>query len=328
MSQFFRGNFGKLFTGERGAALIITLAVTSILTIYTGAMFVYMKTGRISSFRFSRRAQTLYLAKTGADIAIRQLASDSLWRNTQTDTRFNDVSFGEGIFDIDTVTVNANGTLNIASHGYIPDKTNPISHRTISQVARIVPGTPADVDTNMAIVIAGDLTNINIRDEDNNLDPSLGSDNDTPPDIMKSGLVQMSNDQGHTQLGNFSPVSGWPNGDFYYSGDTPNVTYVTGNLSVSGGSTVYGIFVIDGNVVLNGSARVEGVLYLPNPTSTIIHGGGAPAENSVVGGIISWGDVTGTGSHADVQIQKTYMTSFSYSGGTPPSVYVVSWREE
>ena len=42
MNRFLPRDFKRLFKGERGAALILTLAVSSILTMYLGAMFIYM----------------------------------------------------------------------------------------------------------------------------------------------------------------------------------------------------------------------------------------------------------------------------------------------
>ncbi|MDZ7290179.1 MAG: hypothetical protein ONB42_09630, partial [candidate division KSB1 bacterium] len=119
----------------------------------------------------------------------------------------------------------------------------------------------------------------------------------------------------------------YPNGSYYYSGTTPNVTHVTGNLTVQGGRNVYGIFIIEGNAVLDGNARVEGILYLPNPTSTVIHGGGDPRESSVTGGILTWGTVDGTGRHISVKFWPSYMRPFvsGYAPDNPP-MRVLSWQ--
>ena len=102
-----------------------------------------------------------------------------------------------------------------------------------------------------------------------------------------------------------------------------------GDLKVRGGRTVYGTFIVEGDIVLEGSARVEGVLYLKNPGYTIQYGSGNPGESSVTGGIIANGDIDGTGNRIDVTYNPAYMSNFAVTTNVSGqgSVEVISWKE-
>jgi hypothetical protein len=72
----------------------------------------------------------------------------------------------------------------------------------------------------------------------------------------------------------FHPDDGFPGtGGFYYDSTavpkTPNLIYVDGDLHVRDDLTVYGVFIVEGDVLLNSNARINGVLYLPNVSSRI-----------------------------------------------------------
>ncbi len=166
------------------------------------------------------------------------------------------------------------------------------------------------------------------KDEFGNPDTTLLVEN-APfmPEIDYDGLVAQAAAQLHVKFGNFIPANGYPNNSFYYFGTTPNVTHVQGNLTISGGRTVYGIFVVEGNVELQGSGRLEGILFLPNSSSTVAYGGGDPNESSVSGGILSYGTVDGTGNHISVQLNPTYLQAFvnNYAPENPP-IRVLSWE--
>jgi hypothetical protein len=171
---------------------------------------------------------------------------------------------------------------------------------------------------------------VNAKDSTGADDPDLlVKDADSIPEIDEAALAAMSTAQGHDQTAStFSPADGYPNGSFYQAdGVTPNVTHVMNNFYVGGGRTIYGIFVVEGDVVLNGSSRIEGVIYLPNPTSTIITGGGDPTESTITGGIISHGDISGTGNHISVHHWPEYMKKFGdYQIGEDPVGTVISWQ--
>jgi|GEM_PF-825831 len=180
-----------------------------------------------------------------------------------------------------------------------------------------------------AIFSTEDIDNVTALDEAGDPDSTLMIAN-APflPDMDDSTLIAMATVQGHVETGGeFAPSHGYPNFNFYFVGTTPNVTWVQGDLRVNGGTTVYGIFVVDGNIILHGSSRVEGVLYLRSITGIIIHGGGNPTESSVTGGVVANGDIDGTGNHITVTYNSEYMGKFGEHEIRETVGQVFSWRE-
>ena len=182
-----------------------------------------------------------------------------------------------------------------------------------------------------AIWAKDSVTNVSAKDSLGNFDPSLLIEN-APfmPEIDHDDLVNQAASQGHVQTDAvFEPDDEYPNSSFYYSGTTPNFTHVLGDLRVHGGRRVYGIFIVEGNATLEGSSRIDGVLYLPNSTSTILYGGGNPNEASITGGILTWGTIDGTGNHISVQHDPDYMRPFieGYSPNNAP-MRVLTWQQD
>jgi len=181
----------------------------------------------------------------------------------------------------------------------------------------------------LAIYTTGHVFNVSGKDSLGNTDPDMVvTQAESVPTIDEAALTAMSTAQGHDQFDAvFKPADGYPNGSFYQAdGVTPNVTHVMNDFQVLGGRTVYGIFVVEGDVTLNGNSRIEGVIYLPNPTSTIIHGGGDPSESTITGGLVSHGDIWGTGNHISVQHWPEFMREFcKYQTGPDQSTVIISW---
>jgi hypothetical protein len=188
-----------------------------------------------------------------------------------------------------------------------------------------------------AIWAKDSVTNVTTKDSLGNVDPNLLVEN-APfmPNIDEAGMISEAVSQGHQQAGGFEPNDGYPeegededDRDFYYDdvAKTPHVTHVQGDFRVRGGRTVYGIFLIEGNAYLEGNSRVQGVLVLPNPSSTVIHGGGNPSESSVTGGVLTWGTVDGTGNHISVTFKPSYLGSLikEFLPDNPP-MRVLSWQ--
>jgi hypothetical protein len=182
--------------------------------------------------------------------------------------------------------------------------------------------------SDFAIYSTGDVDNVTPLDEDGNPDPNIMEEGaDSMPNIDDAALIALATAQGHFFAGDFNPAHGYPNFNFYASGAIPNVTYVGGHLTVGGGRTVYGIYMVEGNIVLHGSSRVHGVLYLLNPSSVVLHGGGNPSESNVTGGIVANGDIDGTGNHITVNYDSEYMSKFGEFENMTNAREVVLWRE-
>ncbi len=270
-----------------------------------------MTTDSRMSVNFVQTLQAQYLAEAGVEYGISLVFQGQRGPYTET------VSSGGGYFSlsieeaVDEITLISTGDIDRAEKGvevkmsYQP----PIG--------------------DFAIFSTDEIDNVTPLDEAGDPDPSLMIEN-APflPDMDDSTLIALATAQGHVETAaEFSPAHGYPNFNFYYSGNTPNVTWVQNDFRVNGGRTVYGIFVVDGSIRLNGSSRVEGVLYLRNPLGIVIHGGGNPTQSSVTGGIIANGTVDGTGNHITVHYNSEYMGKFEEHEIRESVGQIFSWRE-
>ena len=178
-----------------------------------------------------------------------------------------------------------------------------------------------------AVYLQGTATNINPKDSLDNLDYDLMADNvSSMPAIDNASLYALSTAQGNDQFAaTFKPANGY-GGSFYRAdGVTPNVHHVCGDMNVLGGRTIYGLFVVDGSITIAGSARVIGVIYVVNPMATLILGGGSPTGASITGGIVSHGDLFGTGSHIDITHKASYMKTFAQWSGPIAGFRLLAW---
>ncbi|MDZ7360144.1 MAG: hypothetical protein ONB46_05380 [candidate division KSB1 bacterium] len=162
------------------------------------------------------------------------------------------------------------------------------------------------------------------------------------PKINKDSLVTAATAQGHLSNygwedddgpysggGHFHPSHGFPNGSFYYDStaisQAANVIYIQGDLHIRDNRTIYGIYVVEGNVLLNENASIKGVLYLPNPTSRVYNRESAGSQ--ITGGIVTWGRVDGRGYPIVVRHQPRFLRELvsNYAPNNPP-IRVLSWK--
>ncbi len=285
--------------------IILTLATLCV------ASLSLMITDSRMSVNFLQRLQAQYLAEAGIEYGIKLIL------NGQTGDYQGTVSIGEGSFAISIEQ--EDDELTLTSTGYIDRAEKGVQVKMSYQ--------PPIED--FGIFSTDDIDNVTALDESGDPDSSLMLAN-APflPDMDDSTLIAMATVQGHVETDSvFIPSHGYPNFNFYFGGTTPNVTWVQGDLRVNGGTTVYGIFVVDGDIILDGSSRVEGVLYLRNNDGIIIHGGGNPTQSSVTGGIVAKGDIDGTGNHITVQYDSEYMGRFGEHEIRETVSQVFSWRE-
>ncbi len=114
-------------------------------------------------------------------------------------------------------------------------------------------------------------------------------------------------------------------GSYYYSGNVPNIIYVSGDLTVHGNTNVYGVYWVTGSVTISGSGRVHGIIICEGGDITL-KGGGNPSAVNIDGGIIHYGANTlaATGNHVDIEINTGF---FDALNNTIPDITVVSWQE-
>jgi len=259
---------------------------------------------------FVQRLQAQYLAEAGVEYGISLIFQGQGGPYTET------VSACGGYFSL---SIEQDSVLTLTSTGNIDRAEKGVGVKMIYR--------PPIGD--FAIFSTDDIDNVTGLDEAGDPDPSLMVAN-SPflPDMDDSTLIALATVQGHVETGGaFVPSHGYPNFNFYFSGTIPNVTWVQGDLEVLGGTTVYGIFIVDEDIILHGSSRVEGVLYMRNSSGIVIHGGGNPTQSSVTGGIVSNGDIDGTGNHITVQYNSEYMWKFGEHEQSETVSQVFSWRE-
>lgn len=254
------------------------------------------------------KSKTFYAAESALELAIWDLEHDG-------DGELNNLAIGGTTI---TTTVTGDSILEASA-----------SQNGISTDLQVYFNLDTTILDEVAIYCTEEVTNVNALDSNRVVDPDLLVENaDSLPTIQYSDLVNLANAQGQVQTAaNFKPSDGYPNGNFYYSPGVPNVTHVQGNLNVSGGRTIYGIYLVEGDATfMNGSARLVGVLYLPNADSRF-NGGGDPSESSVTGGIVVNGHVDGNGNHITIQQQPEYMKIFSVFERSDGVFKLLRWTE-
>lgn len=187
-----------------------------------------------------------------------------------------------------------------------------------------------DATVNQFAVWAKDsVHNVSTNDSLNNSNPSLKiAPAPFMPEIDKVALVDEATNQGNVQSGSsFHPPSNYPNGSFYDAGVTPNVTHVLGDLYVHNGTTIYGIYIVEGNVYFDPDGALFGVLYLPNASSSVNHQGGGVDIGRIRGGVITWGTMDGGNNIIRVRHWPSYLSAF-FSNYVPrnPQMRVIAWE--
>ena len=182
--------------------------------------------------------------------------------------------------------------------------------------------------SDFAVYLEGGATNINTQDSLGVDDPEVMADNVAAlPVIDVATLYAMSTAQGHDQaVADFVAPDGYGVSFYQADGVTPNVHHISGDLTVLGGRSVYGIFVVDGSIDIAGAARVIGIIYVVNPNVTMILGGGNPSGASINGGIVSRGDLFGTGSHINIKHVPDYMRTFAQWSDPIAGFRVMAWE--
>ncbi|MCK5145123.1 hypothetical protein KAR48_00110 [bacterium] len=182
--------------------------------------------------------------------------------------------------------------------------------------------------TDYAAYLDGSATNISSRDSTGVDAPELILENiPDMPGIDQASLAALSTAQGNNQIdATFTPADGYGGSFFQADGITPTVHHVSGNLDLQSARTIYGIFVVDGSITIAGSARVTGIIYATNSSVTMILGGGSPTGATIDGGVVSAGNMFGTGSNIYVNHVPVYMRAFAQFVDPVTGFMVMSWN--
>jgi len=248
---------------------------------------------------------------SGAYIALNKLFVDQTWRGP-----YNSIFLGNDSISVSVVDTAPN-RISIVAEGHNPNLKD-------STQAMVFDG----VFNEFAVWAKDSVVNVTTMDSLNNTNLALLME-DAPymPEINKAGLISEATAQNNVEIGNFNPPNGYPNGSFYYFLTTPNVTHVTGDLFVQNNRTIYGIYIVEGDVNIQSDGLVRGVLYLPNAASEVHHGGSGSEFGRVNGGIVTWGTIDGDAYNIQVRHWPSYLHALvsNYVTNNPP-MRVIAWK--
>lgn len=305
------------------AMLILALGFSALF----GTMTLNMSRYSLESVKSFSNYYTTNVARNAATSGVYMILS-KLYRDNSWRAGYSNLTLAGSSLNVALQDHNSNATLSTMELKVISTATYGNTTKTVEALL----GIPPDL-ADLAIFVTDTIVDVKALNESRVEDPSLVVMN--APEMLpfnKDGLVALASAQSHVINGNFTPPDNWPSNDptkdFYWDSvnDVPNVTHVKGNLTINGGTQVYGIFVVEGNATLNGSSRLEGVLYLPNPGTIVIHGGGDPKESTVTGGVFANASMYGTGNHITVEYEIDYMALFG-EFQLAKNMYIVSWKE-
>jgi hypothetical protein len=139
--------------------------------------------------------------------------------------------------------------------------------------------------------------------------------NQTALKAMADGVYRLLDDEAFD-----APLSGRSSFWRDSPADTqPFITWVAGDMILTGNKELYGIFWVEGDrVSLSGEVRLHGVLFAPNALEVKIPGEGALGSPSIRGQVVTGaGGVKSAGSEIGVQLVGEYVEAFSDVGGAP-----------
>jgi hypothetical protein len=302
----------ELFRQEGFVSAIILIFLVTLGLMGMGA-FVLMKSEGESVANNAKGLQLEYAANGGANYALRHLEEGTL--------------SGLGPFTIGDVVVSADTTVDDE------DTYLDISASTDGMDREITLELYEGPLEEHAVVTTGDTEWIFTKDSLGNWDGSLRLDHlHRMPGLDEASMLAVSTSQIHDQSGTFVPLNNYPDTSFYFSPGVPNVTHAEGDMVLMAGRTIYGIFIVEGSVTIETGALIEGVLYLNNEDNSVtISGSGSLTVDSVIGGIVSKGDmIDGSSFTCYVQHDPVYMSFFATYLNNPNArvVKINQWTYE
>ena len=279
---------------EKGSISIAsTFPVVLILSILRLESLSVLTTQGHTTVNFTQATQAQYFGEAGIDYGIKRMFQG------QTLPYSKSVSTDGGAFN--TETADQASVVQLISSSGVDE-----AEKAIAVLIRIRPA----IGDN-AIYATEKLTEVATLDESDAPEASfLVESAPSLPDTENSRIIDMAILHGHVETrSTFMPSHG----------------YV--QQKVNGGRSAYGTSSVEREVTLNGSARLEGVLYTINPSGSQIPGGGSPLRSSVTGGIVANRNIAATGNHTTVYYDSKYMDRFYDFENRNNAWQIISWRE-
>jgi hypothetical protein len=269
---------------------------------------------------FEKNAQKDALG-TGAYMALNRLYRNRAWRDGYSNKQFNEDTINVAIQDQSTDSTLLPNVLRIEVNSSNPSGSDDLdmllfdsnfdgyavwAKDSVASVATADPFT--EYAPYMPIIDDAGLANEAANQTDATAQPHVYGSAGT--------IFQTTSDP-------FPPGSS----DFLYSGSTPNVIHILGHLKVPAGDTIYGIYIVEGNVILDDNAIVEGILYQPNAGSSVKSDDDLTTQSNVNGGVVTRGAVDGRGYPINVTLNSTRMDAFvsNFAPDNPP-MRILGWK--
>jgi len=308
----------------------ILIFLTTMASMGLGAALLIRNEAMSVEKQFSS-LQTDYAAIAGARYALARMQLGDLEEGT--------TFYIGGTSVLMDSSMNEDGKTVIDVYSTTTGSLDPIT----SHMSVLMDG-PWNVEDKAIFSIGNTSWLIDVRDEDRvsndwyNFDGDAQED-DSIPVINTTALLAyaINQDASHEITVNYTIPADFPTGatDFYgsYGGYVqPHVFYVNGDLTVNHGLTAYGIYWVTGDVILNGRAKIMGVVYQGNSSSEVIFNETSGNEPRITGGVITAGRVKGDGLfdggyvNHDRDYMKTFCDLFRQFPDAPPVLEFERWE--
>jgi len=330
---------------KKGFVLVTSYMIVSVLLIIGIAFVMQSFNERKALTRDIESLKALNLAEAGIDDSFFNLKSTTSFEGNTFCS--SETGLGEGCTVSVVWPTNIFPKL-ITSTGYIPNYISPRAQRTLYATA-----IQSDLHNffDNAMYVAG---NINVSGGANMIGNAgvSGTGNVRSGGTIASNLVVASGSGSKISDSSINPLarldfetlkarsmaqgyynvapSQFPTTDFYYMGNEPNIIYLEHDLQLSGSTTVYGLFVVAGEVITNpdyfadasitGNVKIHGCIY---SRGTVTVGG----TSEIDGGV--WAGTAVLNGNIDIDRNIGYMNSLnasSYVHAATPQI--TAWRDK
>lgn len=299
---------------EKGMVLATIIGFITVLAVgFTGISALTTQKVR-AQHRSIHSVQAMYLAEAAIERAKVDLSGG--FDTVPTPNQGNVYQMGDGEYYFE-VTATADPDIHqVTGYGAVPNFADPEQTRSVQMEVASVP-TTIPIDFNYAI-FASDTIDINGSANTVNGDIFAGNNIDCSPaacpgvtgdkteqgqndypfpalnmDQMKAIAISQGNYFASTPDPADLPTSFYHTPPAGGSPGVPNIVYIEGTLTLSGGQTAGGLLIVagdyadnpsnpQGNVTMNGNSMVDGVIYAMGNVTTNGGGSTSPTINGVI----------------------------------------------
>jgi hypothetical protein len=333
--------------------MVLCLMVLGVLGVMSLWVLKTAFLNRLIAHNQVRQVQSFYLAESGLKIAVAGIQGNPLWRGedfeawpaatgelsltglkgTYAVTVYDATNDGNGRWDSRL----PGGVLRIVSEGSLAT-----SFQELSCSVRLTPSAAhAAHSPKIAVISSGDIAlsggavPVMGFDELGRPDAAMIQADAVLPEINPIALKSLADEAVDALDDEIFDTCFRTRERFWRDSpaDTqPYITWVRGDLTISGNRRLQGIFFVEGEQVsLSGDATLHGVLYAPNARNIILPEGDlSTPQHPIMGQVLAGqGGVQGTGDCLGVQLVGEYVDAFNDASSSVVSASVIpgSWRQ-